>query len=83
MIWTNETKRPVKTIRSGPVKIAIWENKSERGVRFGITVQRLYKDEAGKWQTTTSFNSADIPHLVFASQRADMWIHDQYESGEE
>ena len=36
-----ESKRPVKMIRSGSVKLAIWENTTEKGTRYNVSAQRL------------------------------------------
>ena len=82
MTKADQPKRPVKTIRSGPVKLAIWENETDKGKRYNVTAQRLYRDERGDWQTTGGFNTADLAHLAFAAQRAEIWIHDQQEDGD-
>lgn len=82
MTNTDQPRRPVKTIRSGAVKLAIWENEAEGNVYYNVTAQRLYRDERGDWQTTSGFNSADLAHLAFAAQRAEIWIHERREDGD-
>lgn len=72
-------KRPVKEIKIGSVKAAIWENETESGRRFNITAQRLYKDDKG-WKSSESFNREDIPLLIKVLDRAHSYC---YESGSE
>lgn len=44
--------------RLGVVKAAIWANDTKVGVRYGVTLQRLYKD-GQEWKTTDSFGGDD------------------------
>jgi len=40
---TNSTKQPpVKTLRDGTIKAAIWRNESENGPFFAVTFARTY-----------------------------------------
>ena len=73
-----ENKRPVKEIRDGSVKLAIWCNETETGNRYSVTVSRLYKD-GDQWKTTSGLNATDLPHLAFAAARANIWIQSTLE----
>ena len=55
----SETK-PVHKITLYPVSAAIWRNSGERGVFYNATFQRTYKDKAGKYQSSDSFNASDL-----------------------
>ena len=61
---TQEPKRPVQTIRLGVVQAAIWQDDTEHGPRFGITLERLYRDKDEKWQSSRTFRPGDLPTLI-------------------
>jgi hypothetical protein len=52
--------QPVEEVRIGSIKAAIWRNEGESGPRFNVTLQRLYRTEEGKWQSTGSFGRDDL-----------------------
>ena len=60
----NERQKPVHEIRLGLVRASIWENKSEYGVRFNVTLERLYSvkldDNRRQWKSTSSFGRDDL-----------------------
>jgi hypothetical protein len=56
--------QPVEEVRIGSIKAAIWRNEGESGPRFNITLQRLYRTEDGKWQSTSSFGRDDLLVLM-------------------
>jgi hypothetical protein len=57
---TNNTKKPAAKISHFPVSAAIWANPSQKGVQFSVSFERSYRDEAGAWQTTSSFGASDL-----------------------
>ncbi len=60
-----------RELRSGRVRLTVWENKDEQGKRYNsIDVCRLYKNGAGKWQRTYSFKTGDLLDLAAVCQRA-------------
>lgn len=75
--------KPIHEIRLGAVKAAIWENKTEKGFRYSVSVGRLYKD-GDDWKRTESFGRDDLPLLAKVSDQAHTWIfqHTQEKSAE-
>lgn len=71
-----EVKRPVHEIRLGRIKAAVWENQSESGTRYNVTMTRLYRDE-GAWKDSTSFGRDDLPLVSKVSDMAHTWIFEQ------
>ena len=69
------TKQPVKEIRLGRIKAAIWENDTQNGARHNVTIQRLYKD-GDDWKSTSSFGRDDLPLVAKVSDLAHTWIYD-------
>lgn len=72
-----DRRRPAHEVRLGRVKAAIWGNDSEHGVRYSVSVSRVYKDGQGRWQTSESFGRDDLLTLAKVLDRAHSWICDQ------
>lgn len=74
----DERQRPATEVRLGRIKAAIWENSTEQGVRYNVTLTRLYKDqESGEWRTSTSFGRDDLLLVAKVSEMALVWIYQQ------
>jgi hypothetical protein len=52
--------RPVSEIKHRRIRAAIWQNQTERGTMYSVTVMRMYKDKDGKWHDTHSLNFDDL-----------------------
>lgn len=72
-------QRPQHEIRLGNIKAAIWLNQTANGERFGVTLQRLYKDDSGKWQSSESFGRDELPIVEKVCHMAYLYIHEQIE----
>jgi hypothetical protein len=68
------SSKPVHELRLGRLKAAIWENPTESGVRYNVTVARLYKDETGSWKSTDSFGVDQLLALAKLVDQAHTWI---------
>ena len=55
--------QPIKTLRAGRIQAAIWENHSDKGPFYNVTVSRSYK-EGDIWKSSDSFGRDDL--LVLA-----------------
>ena len=71
---TKPTKKPVKEIRMGRIRAAIWENETTNGTRFNVTVSRLYKDDSDNWKDSNSFGRDDLPIVAKVVDRCHTWI---------
>ena len=72
----SDTKKPAAKITLYPVSAAIWANETEKGVFYSVTFERSYKDDAGKWHTSTSFNGNDLLLLAKVADQAHSKIHE-------
>lgn len=70
---TKEKQKPVQEIRMGRIKAAIWQNDTEKGVRYNVTISRLYKDEE-TWKNSSSFGRDDLLLASKVLDRAHSWI---------
>jgi hypothetical protein len=66
----SDTKKPAKKINLHPVSAAIWRNQNPKGVFYSVTFERSFKDDAGKWQTSSTFNASDLLLLAKAADLA-------------
>ena len=74
--------KPVHEVRLGSIKAAIWENQTENGTRFNVTVARIYKD-GEQWKSTDSFGRDDLLLLGKVVDLAHSWIFDNGKSRNE
>lgn len=70
---TNDN-RPIHEIRLGRIKAAIWQNESEHGIRFSVSIARIYRSE-DRWQSTTSFGRDDMPLVAKVADLAHTWLY--------
>lgn len=57
---------------------AIWANTTEQGVRYGVTLSRIYKDqESGEWRNSTSFGRDDLLLVGKVCELALLWVYEQ------
>lgn len=69
-------RRPVHEIRMGRIRAAIWENQTENGSRYNVTLSRLYRD-GDQWKDSTSFGRDDLPLVMKVVDRAHNWAFEQ------
>ena len=70
-------KKPVHEFRLGRIRAAIWENDSASGPFHSVTLSRLYKDEAGQWADSASFDRDDLLLIAKLADQAHTWIYEQ------
>jgi hypothetical protein len=68
--------KPIHEVRLGAIKAAVWKNDSESGVRYNVTLSRIYKD-GEEWKSTDSFGRDDLLLVAKVADRAHSWIFDQ------
>ena len=66
----SDTKKPAAKISLYPVSAAIWANSNKKGTFYSVTFERSYKDDAGKWQTSSTFNASDLLLLAKVADQA-------------
>lgn len=65
--------KPVHEIRLGRIKAAIWENETQNGSMFNVTISRLWKDDS-QWKDSSSFGRDDLPLVAKVADRVHSWI---------
>ena len=70
-------KRPVHEIRMGRIRAAIWENETQDGTRYNVTLSRLYRD-GDQWKdSSSSFGRDNLPLVGKVADQVHTWIFGQ------
>ena len=67
---TETNKPPVARMRIGLIGASIWERTTEKGTFHSVSFERRYKDAAGNWQSTHSFDTSDLLGLAKLADQA-------------
>jgi hypothetical protein len=76
-----KSNKPVKEIRLGRIKAAIWENETANGSRHNVKVVRLYKD-GEEWKDSDSFGRDDLLVVGKVLDMAHTWIFEHGQTAE-
>jgi hypothetical protein len=60
------------------VRAAVWDNSTENGARFNLTLSRLYKNADGKWRDSSSFGRDDLPLVMKVCDLAMTWMYQSH-----
>ena len=67
--------KPVKEIRIGKIKAAIWANQTEGGVRHNVTLRRIFKRDANsQWEQSDAFGRDELLLVAEVARQAALWI---------
>jgi hypothetical protein len=66
----SDNKKPAARVSLFPVSAAIWRNQTEKGVFYSVAFKRSYKDDAGSWQASSTFNTSELLLLAKAADLA-------------
>jgi len=73
---TQNTNKPIHTIRHGVLSASIWRQDTDKGPMFNVTFQRSYK-EGDDWRNSTSFGRGNLLLLSLLAVRAYEWTAGQ------
>jgi len=71
---TTSRNQPVHRIRIFRVEAAIWQQKSENGTWYNVTLSRSYKDANDEWKSSDSFSGDDLLLVAKVADQAHTWI---------
>jgi hypothetical protein len=74
MTMTEPANKPIKTNQFDRVTVAIFYHpgkapENEKGF-YSAQIHRRYQDSQNNWQSTSTFNERDMPHLELAARWA-------------
>ena len=70
-------KLPVKTLRLGRIKAAVWENEADQKKFYNVTFARTYVDDARNFHDTDSFGRDDLPLVAKLADQAHTFIFER------
>ena len=70
------SNRPAHEIRLGAIRAAIWQNRTQNGERYNVTLSRLYKD-GDQWKDSASFGRDDLLLVAKVVNEVHSWIFEQ------
>ena len=70
-----KTEKPIDEVKLGRIVAAIWRNHSDKGVRFNVTLSRIYKI-GPDWKRSDSFGRDDLLLLSKVADLAHGRIHE-------
>jgi hypothetical protein len=70
------TNKPVAKVQLYPVTGSIWKNQTAKGAFYSVSFERSYKDESGKYQTSSTFNASDLLLVSKVSDLCDTKIRE-------
>ena len=69
-----EKNMPEKKFKSGSIVATVWSNSSSKdGQSFNyktVSLQRLYTDKSGKWQSSSTLRLNDLPKASMILEEA-------------
>lgn len=68
-------QKPIHELRLGAIKAAIWRNETT-GVRYNVTLTRLYRD-GEQWKSTDTFGRDELLVVAKVADQAHTWICQQ------
>jgi hypothetical protein len=74
---TTSVKLPVKTLRLGRIKAAVWENETNQKKFYNVTFARTYMDEGRNFHDTDSFGRDDLPLVAKLADQAHTFIFER------
>ena len=67
---TETPKPPVAKLRIGLINASIWERDTDGTSFYSVSFERRYQDSDGNWESTHSYNAADLLTLAKLSDQA-------------
>ncbi len=65
--------KPVWELRRGLIKVRVWQRRSKSGVRYSLSVVRLFRN-GDQWKESTRLGRDDIPLVRLVLDEAHTWM---------
>ncbi len=62
--------QPAQRLTDGKLKATIWRNRTEKGNRYSVQLNRIFEDKSGKLQNTDSFSGSELLRIARLAQIA-------------
>jgi hypothetical protein len=68
--------KPLDTLRDGRLKATIWENDGQNGPYHTVTLAKVYEDQQGKLQETSSFSGGELLRIAELARESHAYVRD-------
>jgi hypothetical protein len=65
--------KPALELRRGLITVRLWRRRSKRGIRYSLSVVRLYRN-GDQWKESTRLGRDDIPLVRLVLDEAYVWL---------
>jgi len=66
----SNASKPAAKVTMFPIMASIWRNEKDGRAYYNVTFERSYKDDAGNWKYTGTFNAGDLLLLAKVADQA-------------
>ena len=73
---TTVPNKPIETLRDSRLKASIWENESEKGPYYTVSLAKIYEDKDGHLQETQSFYASELLRVAELAREAHGVVRD-------
>ncbi|MGR3804845.1 hypothetical protein [Marinibacterium profundimaris] len=73
---TTVSNKPIETLRDSRLKASIWENASEKGPYYTVSLAKIYEDKDGHLQETQSFSASELLRVAELAREAHGVVRD-------
>jgi hypothetical protein len=73
----NTNTPPAYIARAGAIHASVWESESETGLRFKVTITRLFRQGSGHWQRGRTYYASELATVIEAASKAQRWIQNR------
>lgn len=73
---TTVPNKPIETLRDSRLKASIWENESEKGPYYTVSLAKIYEDKDGQLQETQSFSASELLRVAELAREAHGVVRD-------
>jgi hypothetical protein len=68
--------KPKRVFTLGQAHASVFVNASKKGSFYTVTAQRRYKDDKGKWKSSSSYTASQLASAIAVMQQALSYILD-------
>ncbi len=75
-------QRPKKQFRLGLVVASVFDQQTDSGTVYNVSISKLYKQDPSQpdWSRSTSFYRDDLPLVVKVADMSHTWIYQQQQA---
>ena len=77
---SEQNNKPLARVQLFPVSAAIFRNVGPKGTNYSVVFERCYRDQSGKYQTSSSFSGTELLLLAKVADLSHTRINEMREA---